>query len=390
MNDRKNDRMRALIGAALAAAAIALVLLNVLVDDEPTAAPPAATKVDGADRDRKRDDRLKLTPEAERVVESQEALERAGGADPTATPERGTRKAGPHPDVVPDTTKELRGKDRQPAGVIPEGGGAQGFPGCATRFVGSYSQRGGATIKAIVLHYTAGPNLPGLADMNGLTAYSNRNQVSWHFLIDREGHCYYSVPLAAKAWTVGNLNPETVNIEVVGRGNEPGYAGEAGMAKLSQVVRELGRRSQIPIALGAVSNCRVTRRGIVTHWMGGGCSGGHHDIKPYSITGVIGQIKAGGGPSTRLLKVEREVAEKRCYHRAEHVAGRDRAENLKWARHYRARILIPDRRTIEVGGHLQLVPRIDAAKRADGKPWSYRHRGARRAELLRVRHGRGC
>jgi hypothetical protein len=48
----------------------------------------------------------------------------------------------------------------------------------------------------------------------------------------------------------------------------------------------------IPLSLGATDgNCNVTRRGIITHWMGGPCSGGHVDIRPYSITGVIGQIR---------------------------------------------------------------------------------------------------
>lgn len=310
--------------------AIALVGVLLVADEPSDRPPPVTTKVDGADPDRKRDDKLPLSEKAEEVLEDTEAAEGQPGEE-GPTPSLHGRVDDAHPDVAPDTSKELRGRDRQPAGVLPQGGASQGFPGCQTRFVGSYSSRGGQTSRAIGLHYTAGPNSPGLADMNGLTAYSNRNQVSWHFLIDREGHCYYSVPLSGKAWTIANLNPQTTNIEVVGRGNEGDYAGP-GMAKLAQVVREIGRRQGIPMQLGAVSNCNVTRRGIITHWMGGGCSGGHHDIRPYLIQRVIAQIRAGGGPT--LSKAERKSTSRRCYHRRLHIAGRDQATNLKWARHW--------------------------------------------------------
>jgi hypothetical protein len=35
----------------------------------------------------------------------------------------------------------------------------------------------------------------------------------------------------------------------------------------------------------------VTRTGIITHWMGGPCSGGHIDIRPYDIVKVIAEIQ---------------------------------------------------------------------------------------------------
>jgi hypothetical protein len=111
-------------------------------------------------------------------------------------------------------------------------------------------------------------------------------------LIDAEGHCYFQVPLGKKAWTIGNLNSETVNIEVIGTGKERTYpAGTAGAEKLRSVVRELGRIYSIPLRLGATDGrCNVTRTGIITHWMGGVCSGGHIDIKPFSITRVVADI----------------------------------------------------------------------------------------------------
>lgn len=325
-------------------ALIVVVVYAVVKDDDPVPVP--TTAVDGPDRDLEPDKKLKLGAPAREVIRD------------TEDAEQGPQAGRAHPDVAPDAVRELRGRDPHPEGVLPQGGGSQGFPGCSTRFVGSYSQRGGATIKAVGLHYTAGPNHPGLTDMNGLTAYSNRNQVSWHFLIDREGHCYYSVPLAAKAWTIGNLNPETVNIEVVGRGNEPGYGGTAGAAKLGAVVREVGRRYSIPMSVGAVSNCRVTRRGVVTHWQGGGCSGGHHDIRPYDLARVVAEIRAGGRTSV-LVAYERAISRKRCYHRSQHIQGRAVTQNKRWARHYIHKIGVRRAELRKLG----LTPRRNRARR---------------------------
>jgi hypothetical protein len=311
MNSSRITKILAALLALAAALGVAIPVLN----DGDGGSTTVTIRVDGGDADRKRDDTIELSEKAQDVAKDTERAEDTIDQDEpgaVAVPQAPGDRA--HPDVAPDTTKELRGKDAQPEGVLPQGGASQTVPGCSTRFVGSYSART-RSVKAIGLHYTAGPNSAGLADMNGLTAYSNRNQVSWHFLIDREGHCYYSVPLSGKAWTIGNLNSETTNIEVVGRGNEGDYAGTAGARKLAQVVRYIGRVQNIPMKLGATDGrCNVTRRGIITHWMGGGCSGGHHDVKPYSITGIIKQIGAGGGSSV-LRKDERKMVSRRCYHR---------------------------------------------------------------------------
>jgi hypothetical protein len=178
------------------------------------------------------------------------------------------------------------------------------------------------TVKAIALHYTAGANRPGLSDMNGLTAFASSPSagVSWTFLIDGEGHCYYSVPLAKKSWTIGNLNSQTVNIEVIGTGGESTYpASPAGLAKLRAVVRRIAGIYKIPLQLGATDGqCHVTKPGILTHWMGGVCSGGHIDIKPFSIEATVRAIAADPPAPAKLtaaeqrrvdqLQLERKVA----------------------------------------------------------------------------------
>ena len=260
---------------------------TVVIDDGPPrsititetvpAAPPA-TAVDGPDADSKRDDALPLNDAAQDVLENA-----------TRTPERF------------DMAGDLRGVDPEPAGVLDGPLAAQEWPGCKTAFVNSFSSRGGKRPELIWLHYTAGLNRPGWADLDGLTAYSNNvaNQVSWNFGIDREGHCSYNVPVNHKSWAAANANRTAINIEVVGTGKEPDYAGTAGMRKVGQVVRRITRiYPNIKIRLGAVSACSPTRSGIVTHWMGGHCSGGHIDIKPYDLPKVIAQIASGGVTAT--------------------------------------------------------------------------------------------
>ena len=297
--------------AAIVAALLALTGVGVtveLVDDDRPDQPRTRSvmiRVDGPDRDTKRDDKLVVTPPA------QDLVERAEDAPGSL-----------------DLGGDLRGADKEPVGLDPAAPlASQEWPGCQTRFVRAFSARApGVKPRAIGLHYTAGGNLAGLADMLGLTAYSNNtaNQVSWHFLIDREGHCFYSVPTNHKAWTISALNSQTVNIEVVGRGNEPDYAGSAGGRKLSQVVRRIGRVHGIPMQLGAVSNCNVTRPGIITHWMGGGCSGGHVDIRAYDIAAVVRRIAKDVKP--RITEAERK---RRLWARRHEIAHKRLRENCR-------------------------------------------------------------
>lgn len=272
--------------AGLVALALVVVLVFVVVvagddatperDTVTVTAPPAvpvAVGVDGPDADVQPDTAIKLDREAREVNQNA-----------TKTPERF------------DLSGDLRGKDNTPVAKHTGPLATPNFPGCTTRMLSTNWSNRVSTVKGVGIHYTAGGNRPGLSDMNGLTAYANSPSagVSWHFLIDQEGHCYYSVPIGKKAWTIGNLNSETVNIEVVGRGSEPRlFTTDASARKLGQVVRRLGRVYGFPMRLGAVRNCKVTRSGIITHWMGGGCAGGHHDIRPYDIAAVARRIAAG-------------------------------------------------------------------------------------------------
>jgi hypothetical protein len=281
MMDYRTKKLLATVATALIAIAGVLLVLSGVDEKEtkvieaPVEKPaiPNTVGVDGPDRDAKPDTVIQLDREAREVAQKVQQ-----------TPEQF------------DMAGDLRGRDTAP--VAPQVGplATPNFPGCSTRILPTNWSGSGHAKKAIGLHYTAGGNRSGLSDMNGLTSYASSSAagVSWHFLIDAEGHCYYSVPLSSRAWTIGNLNRDTVNIEVIGRGNERTYpAGSAGQKKLTEVVQRIGKVYGIPMTVGAVSNCNVTRRGIITHWQGGSCSGGHHDIRPYALDREVAEIRAG-------------------------------------------------------------------------------------------------
>lgn len=165
-------------------------------------------------------------------------------------------------------------------------------PGCFSRFHGSYSSRGGVKPRAIGDHYTVSPNLPGLRDLVALTAYSSnpRNGVSWHYNIDRDGNCFYTVRETDKAWTQAAANPYTIGIEIINRGAGDGPLFTAtGLKKAARIHSDIAARWDIPIRRGKVnkSTCRLIRSGIVDHNDFGACGGGHHDITPYDVDNII-------------------------------------------------------------------------------------------------------
>lgn len=263
------------------------------------------------------------TPAAPAIIPAAVAVDSTGDGEPDKALEldaaaRGVIDAAAAAPERFDLAGDLRGQDTTPVAELNAPLASPNWPGCSTRMLPTNWSNRTASVAAVGLHYTAGPNRAGLSDMNGLTAFASspRAGVSWHFLIDAEGNCYYSVPVGKKAWTIGNLNSQTVNIEVIGRGNEPAYpASSAGAAKLATVVQRIGRLFNVPMRVGTVSNCRVTRRGIVTHWQGGACSGGHMDIRPYAIDAVVRRIAAGGSTCNAKCQRTRDL---RARHTATH------------------------------------------------------------------------
>lgn len=196
--------------------------------------------------------------------------------------------AAPAP-VVEQATEGIHtelGQGDAPELAFPQAAPSQ--RGCLTRTVRNMSSRGGVRPRVIVLHYTVGPNRVGLSDMDATTTLANSPAaaVSWHFLIDREGNCYFSVPLTMKAWTQANANPFSVGIEIVNSGREPNLIDGAGLRKLGLVVSDTARRLEIPLQEGEVTNCQPVTAGVVDHKSLGLCGGGHVDVTPYPSAGA--------------------------------------------------------------------------------------------------------
>jgi N-acetylmuramoyl-L-alanine amidase len=280
-----------------------------------------------------------------------------------------------------DQAEAQQQRIRETQTPLPTAGASAGFDGCVTRFVRNQSSRGGVRPQVQVLHYTVSGNRPGWDDVNAIVAYFNNSssQASSHFVIDREGHCAYIVPIEAKAWTQATGNPIAVSYEIINSGSEGSYMDTAGYAKLRDVMRQVSRRTTIPMQRGAIRGCSSTRRGIVQHADGGTCWGGHHDIGPYPVDGVV-KILTLAEPTSRLTRYERRIARERCGLRklviASEKSSKVRRANLRLSRAARHAVRNQMRRLTRA--------------RERGRSWRFHHIGARRHELARVWTGKGC
>lgn len=88
-----------------------------------------------------------------------------------------------------------------------------------TEIVRNQSSREGARIHGLVLHTTEGSDHPqGMEDLKGLAVEFNNpsSEASAHYGVNIEGRIAQYVKDSAKAWSVCNLNPVTLNLEQVG------------------------------------------------------------------------------------------------------------------------------------------------------------------------------
>jgi hypothetical protein len=311
-----NGRLTSLVAIVAIAAVAAIAGVSVVIDPDGTTTitpdRPDVTKVDGADRDAKADDPVVLTPRAEDVRDAIAKDVREGDSDLDPDEPGAPPLAGSKPPVA--------------EGVIPAPHAADSIDGCRTRFMldgGNFSSRGVAPARVVLfeLHFTAGPDVPNSrADVDGLTAYGNRSssRVSWHFNMDKDGNCDYNVPLRLKAWTIADLNPYTINVEVAGRGEAP-YLRPAGFRKLALIIRQVRRAYPgIKLAVGEARNCRPVRGGLDTHWRNGACAGSHSDIKPHDLAAIVRRLRAILAPAPpRAIRTDcRHVARHRARERA--------------------------------------------------------------------------
>jgi hypothetical protein len=288
--------LRRLLGGALsillvlvAVVLVVAVLLVVFVGGEGEKKHKVVvTKVDTADKGKKPDKTLTVPAQA-----VQEAAE-----DPTDKPNaKNETPPGVPPPVIEagrEQQDKLAIKDILPIGIPLA---APSVHGCLSRFLArNYSSRRGVAPRLWVIHWSGGRNLSGWQDVAGLTAFGNNPQagVSWHFNIDREGHCHYNVNVLSKAWTEAGFNPFSISVEIINTGgpNDHPLLSPQGLRVLGRVISDTAKPFHIPLRLGAVSGCKVVHAGIVSHRMLGPCGGGHPDIGNYSLAPIINAAKA--------------------------------------------------------------------------------------------------
>lgn len=154
--------------------------------------------------------------------------------------------------------------------------------GCLTRSnTANFSYRNGTRPSLIVPHLTVSANRPGWDDVNGIVVFLNRpaTSASANYVNDSEGHCALTVAETLKAWTQANLNSATAcSIEQINTGNEPTYAGTAGLKQLAVIVHDCAKRWGIPLQRASVSGGIVHRAGVIDHYHLGAAGGGHVDV----------------------------------------------------------------------------------------------------------------
>lgn len=246
---------------------------------------------------------LTLTPKAQQVAQAQ--AHKAAAGSPVVEDDL-------HEHALPSAGELKAGNAAAPASgpTIPDQvpQAAQSVPGCTSSFVRNQSSRNGAKVALGVIHWTGSSILPGWADVNAITRWFDTPaaQASSNFIADDEGHCAYTVPMTAKAWTQAAANPWSVSIEYVNPGVLPVFRGAAGRARVIQLMRLWHKDFAIPYRHGAVnSSCVPTRSGFLAHRDLGACGGGHPDIGIPSAVDSL--IRSAAGPAKKPVTATDKV-----------------------------------------------------------------------------------
>lgn len=332
------------LGALLAVTGVGL---DIAVDDGHKERS-ISVRVDGRDRDRKADDTLTVPADAPGAKAGPEAAREVPEAKDNMRTEVPPGLPKGAADFAREQQEELAQNDNLPI-VQPDAAPEQ--RGCSSRFVANKSSRRGVKPRLWVAHYTVSGNLPGLADLLGLTALSNRlsSQVSWSYNIDRDGNCFYTVRESDKPWTNTTMNPVSITAEFVNTGHEFPFLKAEGFAKAGLVISDSTKRWAIPLQVGAIntSRCTVTRPGIVDHHMLGPCGGGHVDIAPpFSVQALVNAAIKARGQSTppkrlpnTLNAAQRHTCDVLNFHRHRaHVVGKWYPSRAKRARQLKAKL----------------------------------------------------
>ncbi|HWT94964.1 MAG TPA: N-acetylmuramoyl-L-alanine amidase, partial [Solirubrobacteraceae bacterium] len=193
----------------------------------------------------------------------------------TATPPLSDETRAANDAAVEDGTYDA-------SGIVLGAAGAPARIRCLTH------QRGAARplsrIGLGVVHTTEGPNVLGLADVNGLCAWFRSQQLSATWIVDDEGNSAEVVPLGHAPWTQWKWNPWSCSIEFVGYAAR--LAGQWTQAQLREGARlmvQCFKAAGVPIRWGAVAGTaagtapRIVTTGVVSHAELGYNGGSHHD-----------------------------------------------------------------------------------------------------------------
>lgn len=253
---------------------------------------------------------IPLTPSAQAIAKSQAAQDKAGN-------EQGAEsQLQPEPDASQTPAVQKRDAKLQPKGQpdipaqVPQAAVEQ--PGCQTTLVRNFSGRGGSPVLLGVIHYTSSVDHGWAGVLANVSWFDNpASQASSNYIIDRKiGACALAVGEASKAWTQAGFNRVAVSVEVTANGSEGSLVVGPGRARLIQLMRGWHDRWKIPYRHGKVSGCSVVRTGFVMHADLGQCGGGHVDVKPYEIDGLIAEAAQGSAASRRVSSVDKVTCRK--------------------------------------------------------------------------------
>lgn len=133
-------------------------------------------------------------------------------------------------------------------------------------------------IEGIVIHCTVSNNIEGSdSDLAGVANwFANPGaDVSAHVIVDSDGHSAVCVESKDKAWHCACYNSPALGIENIGQVYTDWNEKE--LDEAARWVAKWCKQYNIPCQRGAVSGCRFTKKGIVTHAELGSLGGNHSD-----------------------------------------------------------------------------------------------------------------
>lgn len=150
------------------------------------------------------------------------------------------------------------------------------------------SSRFGAKPTLIVIHATVSHNKPGLTDLEAIGSFFSHSatQASSHVCTDNDGHSARYVKDVLKAWHCAAYNRMSLGIEQI----LPADGSELTADLYRETARWVARWSKIwgiPIQKAAVSDGRITKRGVIRHSELGSLGGGHSDPGPYDFDHML-------------------------------------------------------------------------------------------------------